>query len=95
MLVLVSLERERADIIDRFKKAIKSLAAASMGADFVVEITARTVDQRRGLRGLDDSTQASFEARAMLAHGHVRDDARRPTIFRLSRNSALLRLTKS
>ncbi|MCP1838494.1 Lrp/AsnC family leucine-responsive transcriptional regulator [Bradyrhizobium sp. USDA 4524] len=50
MLVLVSLERERADIIDRFKKAIKSSAEVVSGfyvtgdADFVLYLTARTMD---------------------------------------------------
>lgn len=50
MLVLVSLERERSDIIDRFKKAIKSSAEVVNGfyvtgdADFVLYITARTME---------------------------------------------------
>lgn len=50
MLVLVSLERERADIIDRFKKAIKASAEVVNGfyvtgdADFVLYITARTME---------------------------------------------------
>ncbi|MCK1509361.1 Lrp/AsnC family transcriptional regulator [Bradyrhizobium sp. 18] len=51
MLVLVSLERERSDIIDRFKKAIKSSAEVVNGfyvtgdADFVLYITARGMDE--------------------------------------------------
>ncbi|MDH2405287.1 Lrp/AsnC family transcriptional regulator [Bradyrhizobium sp. SSUT18] len=50
MLVLVSLERERSDIIDRFKKAIKASAEIVNGfyvtgdADFVLYITARTME---------------------------------------------------
>lgn len=50
MLVLVSLERERADIIDKFKKAIKSSAEVVNGfyvtgdADFVLYITARSME---------------------------------------------------
>ncbi|MFB6418789.1 Lrp/AsnC family transcriptional regulator [Bradyrhizobium tunisiense] len=50
MLVLVSLERERSDIIDRFKKVIRSSAEVVNGfyvtgdADFVLYITARTMD---------------------------------------------------
>ncbi|MCK1744688.1 Lrp/AsnC family transcriptional regulator [Bradyrhizobium sp. 139] len=50
MLVLVTLERERADIIDKFKKAIKSSAEVVNGfyvtgdADFVVYISARSMD---------------------------------------------------
>ncbi|SFQ34168.1 Lrp/AsnC family transcriptional regulator, leucine-responsive regulatory protein [Bradyrhizobium sp. Ghvi] len=50
MLVLVSLERERSDIIDKFKKAIKSSAEVVNGfyvtgdADFVLYITARTME---------------------------------------------------
>ncbi|WP_375784833.1 Lrp/AsnC family transcriptional regulator [Bradyrhizobium sp. Pha-3] len=50
MLVLVSLERERSDIIDRFKKAIKSSAEVVNGfyvtgdADFVLYITAGTME---------------------------------------------------
>jgi len=47
MLVLVSLERERADIIDRFKRAIRSTAEIMIGlyvtgeADFALLVTAR------------------------------------------------------
>lgn len=50
MLVLVTLERERADIIDKFKKAIKSSAEVVNGfyvtgdADFVVYISASSMD---------------------------------------------------
>lgn len=50
MLVLVTLERERSDIVDRFKKAIKSSAEIVNGffvtgeADFVLYITARTIE---------------------------------------------------
>lgn len=50
MLVLVTLERERSDIIDRFKKAIKSSAQVVNGfyvtgdADFVLYITARSME---------------------------------------------------
>lgn len=50
MLVLVSLERERSDIIDRFKKAIKSSAEIVNGfyvtgdADFVLYLTAPTME---------------------------------------------------
>ncbi|MBW5434040.1 Lrp/AsnC family transcriptional regulator [Bradyrhizobium canariense] len=51
MLVLVSLERERSDIIDRFKKAIKSSAEVVNGcyvtgdADFVLYLTARSMEE--------------------------------------------------
>jgi Lrp/AsnC family leucine-responsive transcriptional regulator len=47
MLVLVSLERERADIIDRFKRAIRSTTEIMIGlyvtgdADFALLVTAR------------------------------------------------------
>ncbi|MCC8955779.1 Lrp/AsnC family transcriptional regulator [Bradyrhizobium sp. Pear77] len=50
MLVLVSLERERADIIDRFKKAIKSSVDVVNGfyvtgeADFVLYVSARNME---------------------------------------------------
>lgn len=50
MLVLVSLERERADIIDRFKAAIKATAEVMIGlyvtgdADFVLVVTARDME---------------------------------------------------
>ncbi|MEZ2147791.1 Lrp/AsnC family transcriptional regulator [Bradyrhizobium sp. DN5] len=50
MLVLVTLERERSDIIDKFKKAIKSSVDVVNGfyvtgeADFVVYISARNMD---------------------------------------------------
>ncbi|MDE5458830.1 winged helix-turn-helix transcriptional regulator [Bradyrhizobium sp. CSA112] len=50
MLVLVTLERERSDIIDKFKKAIKSSAEVVNGfyvtgdADFVLYISARTME---------------------------------------------------
>ncbi|WP_024511551.1 Lrp/AsnC family transcriptional regulator [Bradyrhizobium sp. ARR65] len=50
MLVLVTLERERSDIVDKFKKAIKSSAEVVNGfyvtgeADFVVYISARSMD---------------------------------------------------
>ncbi|WP_050399767.1 Lrp/AsnC family transcriptional regulator [Bradyrhizobium embrapense] len=50
MLVLVSLERERADIIDRFKKAIKSSIDIVSGfyvtgdADFALYITAKSME---------------------------------------------------
>ncbi|WP_183247711.1 Lrp/AsnC family transcriptional regulator [Bradyrhizobium sp. cir1] len=50
MLVLVTMERERSDIIDRFKKDIKSSAEVVNGfyvtgdADFVLYVTARTME---------------------------------------------------
>ncbi|WP_050425079.1 Lrp/AsnC family transcriptional regulator [Bradyrhizobium tropiciagri] len=50
LLVLVSLERERADIIDKFKQAIKSSAEVTNGfyvtgdADFVLYVTARSME---------------------------------------------------
>lgn len=50
MLVLVTLERERSDIIDKFKKAIKSSVDVVNGfyvtgdADFVLYVTARTME---------------------------------------------------
>ncbi|MCK1672015.1 Lrp/AsnC family transcriptional regulator [Bradyrhizobium sp. 150] len=50
MLVLVNLERERSDIIDRFKKAIKASAEVVNGfyvtgdADFLLYITARSME---------------------------------------------------
>ncbi|MGV7219598.1 Lrp/AsnC family transcriptional regulator [Bradyrhizobium sp. UFLA05-112] len=51
MLVLVTLERERSDIIDKFKKAIKSSVQVVNGfyvtgdADFVLYITAGTMEE--------------------------------------------------
>ncbi|WP_426411726.1 Lrp/AsnC family transcriptional regulator [Bradyrhizobium ganzhouense] len=50
MLVLVSLERERSDIIDRFKKAIKSSIEVVNGfyvtgdSDFVLYVTAQSME---------------------------------------------------
>jgi Lrp/AsnC family transcriptional regulator, leucine-responsive regulatory protein len=50
MIVLVSLERERADIIDRFKAAIKSTREVMIGyyvtgdADFILVITANDME---------------------------------------------------
>ncbi|MCP3441181.1 Lrp/AsnC family transcriptional regulator [Bradyrhizobium sp. CCGUVB14] len=50
MLVLVTLERERSDIIDKFKKTIKSSVEVVNGfyvtgdADFVLYVTARTME---------------------------------------------------
>jgi Lrp/AsnC family leucine-responsive transcriptional regulator len=50
MLVLVSLERERRDIIDRFKKAIRATSEVVNGfyvtgdSDFVLYITARDME---------------------------------------------------
>lgn len=50
MLVLVSLERERTDIIDRFKQSIRSNPAIMVGlyvtgeADFALLITARDME---------------------------------------------------
>ncbi|RXH24779.1 Lrp/AsnC family transcriptional regulator [Bradyrhizobium zhanjiangense] len=50
MLVLVTLERERSDIIDKFKKAIRSSTEVVNGyyvtgdADFVLYVTARTME---------------------------------------------------
>ncbi|MDA9455986.1 ArsR family transcriptional regulator [Bradyrhizobium sp. CCBAU 21359] len=51
MLVLVSLERERSDIIDRFKKAIKSSVEVVNGfyvtgdSDFVLYVTAHSMEE--------------------------------------------------
>ncbi|SDK13289.1 transcriptional regulator, AsnC family [Bradyrhizobium sp. Rc2d] len=51
MLVLVTLERERSDIIDKFKKAIKSSVEVVNGfyvtgdADFVLYVTASTMEE--------------------------------------------------
>lgn len=50
MLVLVSLERERADIVDKFKAAIRSTQEVMIGfyvtgdADFVLLITAKDME---------------------------------------------------
>lgn len=50
MLVLVSLERERSDIIDRFKKAIRATPEVVSGfyvtgdADFALYVTARDME---------------------------------------------------
>ncbi|CAH2394361.1 Lrp/AsnC family transcriptional regulator [Mesorhizobium ventifaucium] len=50
MLVLVTLERERADIIDKFKRDIKSSSEIATGfyitgeADFLLYITARSME---------------------------------------------------
>lgn len=51
MLVLVTMERERSDIIDRFKKAVKSSAEVVNGfyvtgdADFVLYVTATSMEE--------------------------------------------------
>lgn len=51
MLVLVSLERERADIIDRFKQAIRNTPEVMTGfyvtgdSDFVLVITAKNMEE--------------------------------------------------
>lgn len=50
MIVLVSLERERADIIDRFKAAIRNTSEVMIGyyvtgdADFILVITAKDME---------------------------------------------------
>ncbi|MER9548415.1 Lrp/AsnC family transcriptional regulator [Mesorhizobium sp. M0322] len=50
MIVMVTLERERADIIDKFKRDIKSSSEIATGfyitgeADFVLYITARSME---------------------------------------------------
>jgi Lrp/AsnC family leucine-responsive transcriptional regulator len=50
MIVLASLERERADIIDRFKQAIRATAEVMMGfyvtgeADFMMIVTAKSME---------------------------------------------------
>ena len=50
MLVLVSLERERADIVDRFKASIRATRQVMIGfyvtgdADFVLLVTARSME---------------------------------------------------
>ncbi|AGS25329.1 Lrp/AsnC family transcriptional regulator [Rhizobium etli] len=50
MIVMVSLERERADIVDRFKKAIRNTREVMMGyyvtgeADFILVVTAKDMD---------------------------------------------------
>lgn len=50
MIVLVSLERERADIVDRFKTAIRNTSEVMIGyyvtgdADFILVITARDME---------------------------------------------------
>ncbi|WP_051447530.1 Lrp/AsnC family transcriptional regulator [Rhizobium leguminosarum] len=50
MIVLVSLERERADIVDRFKNAIRSTREVMLGfyvtgdADFMLVITAKSME---------------------------------------------------
>ncbi|MFC0220211.1 Lrp/AsnC family transcriptional regulator [Pseudochelatococcus lubricantis] len=50
MIVLVSLERERADIVDRFKQAIRNTREVMIGyyvtgdADFILVVTARDME---------------------------------------------------
>lgn len=50
MIVLVSLERERSDIVDRFKGAIRSTREVMIGfyvtgdADFILVVTARSME---------------------------------------------------
>lgn len=50
MIVLVSLERERADIVDRFKQAIRNTREVMIGyyvtgdADFMLVVTARDME---------------------------------------------------
>jgi Lrp/AsnC family transcriptional regulator, leucine-responsive regulatory protein len=50
MIVLVSLERERADIVDRFKSAIRTTKEVMIGyyvtgdADFILVITAKDME---------------------------------------------------
>lgn len=50
MIVLVSLERERADIVDRFKAAVRATREVMMGfyvtgaADFLLLITAKSME---------------------------------------------------
>ncbi|RFB86823.1 ArsR family transcriptional regulator [Rhizobium leguminosarum bv. trifolii] len=51
MIVLVSLERERADIVDRFKAAIRNTSEVMIGyyvtgdADFLLIVTARDMEE--------------------------------------------------
>ncbi|UXN57591.1 Lrp/AsnC family transcriptional regulator [Phyllobacterium zundukense] len=50
MIVLVSLERERADIVDRFKTAIRATSEVMIGyyvtgdADFILVVTAKSME---------------------------------------------------
>ncbi|WP_026617336.1 Lrp/AsnC family transcriptional regulator [Ensifer aridi] len=50
MIVMVSLERERADIVDRFKAAIRNTREVMMGyyvtgeADFILVVTAKDME---------------------------------------------------
>ncbi|UXN57600.1 Lrp/AsnC family transcriptional regulator [Phyllobacterium zundukense] len=50
MIVMVSLERERADIVDRFKTAIRNTREVMMGyyvtgeADFILVVTAKDME---------------------------------------------------
>ncbi|MGX5851320.1 Lrp/AsnC family transcriptional regulator [Mesorhizobium sp. PL10] len=50
MIVLVSLERERADIVDRFKNAIRSTREVMLGfyvtgdADFILIVTSKSME---------------------------------------------------
>jgi Lrp/AsnC family leucine-responsive transcriptional regulator len=50
MIVLVSLERERADIVDRFKTAIRNTREVMIGyyvtgdADFILVVTAKDME---------------------------------------------------
>ena len=50
MIVLVTLERERADILDRFKNAIRSTSEVMIGyyvtgdADFILVVTAKSME---------------------------------------------------
>ncbi|MGR6432942.1 Lrp/AsnC family transcriptional regulator [Rhizobium sp. PAMB 3182] len=54
MLVLVSLERERADIVDRFKQSIRQTPEVMNGyyvtgdSDFVLIVTARSMEDYEG-----------------------------------------------
>jgi Lrp/AsnC family leucine-responsive transcriptional regulator len=51
MIVLVSLERERADIVDRFKASIRNTREVMIGyyvtgdADFILVVTARDMEE--------------------------------------------------
>lgn len=79
MIVLVSLERERSDIIDRFKRSIRETSEVASGfyvtgdADFLLHITARDMeDYERFTRNFFDENQDIRAFKTLVVIDHVK-----------------------
>ncbi len=79
MLVLVTLERERSDIIDRFKRSIRVTPEVANGfyitgdADFLLHITARDMeDYERFTRDFFDENKDIRSFKTLVVIDHVK-----------------------